>query len=132
MDTAEALELNAHRLGSFAKEILKDPDLVFLLQNPHTYAIVLIPSELGIQALDEATMHQHTHNPRDYVVIAKESFHPFGKTATTVSDRQLTFKRQDYQHWCNSVQVMNDTVEGPIEAINGKIYVLDRPLQFYD
>ena len=132
MNTAEALKLHSHRLGSFAKTILEDEELAALLQDSLYHVIVLVPTERGIKALDDASMHTHTHDPKDYVVCLSADHDPIGLTVWAVSNRQLEFSKDGFDTKCNSVLMKNDAVEGPITTPNGKIFVLDRPLQFYE
>lgn len=132
MNVAEVLELHAHRLGEFAQRILQDKDLEKRLRDPDTHSIVLVPSERGIEALDAASMHQHAHDPKDYVVCLDEPLDPIGTTIVSENNHELSFTKEGFETRCNSVLVKNDTVEGALQAPNGAVYVLDRPLQFYD
>ena len=121
MDVVETLRAHQHTLGPFADTIIDE--LQETLRDTTQQFTVLVPTHQGIQALDEASFgaSNHTHDASDHVATDGQ----------TLSGHSIVFETYGFDTLCNGVKVHCDSTRPPIEATNGLIYIIDRPLQFY-
>jgi uncharacterized surface protein with fasciclin (FAS1) repeats len=127
MNVEKTLRFHSHHLGPFATEILDE--LGETLADETQSFVVLVPTHAGIKALQEAALGfaHDSHSPHDHVALGESL-----ADGQTLSGQTLTVERDGLDLLCNGVIVHASKAHNPLQATNGTIYTIDRPLQFYD
>ncbi|MBB18738.1 MAG: hypothetical protein CMP20_04620 [Rickettsiales bacterium] len=128
MNVTQTLRFHSHHLGPFANEILDQ--LGETLADQSQSFVVLVPTHTGIKALAEAALGfaHDSHSPHDHIAVGEN----LDEDLETLSGQTLSVERDGLDLLCNGVIVHATKTDNPLQATNGTIYTIDRPLQFYD